>query len=57
MILDCGSIMDGKNSGEFNTSIIGSQTVCVWKVSVPQSNGNSINIISYVITEKDKLKN
>lgn len=55
--LDCGAIKDGVNSGEFNTSITGSQAICIWKISVPPSNGDSVNIISYVVNEQNKLKN
>lgn len=48
--------MDGKKSGEFSTSISGGKTICIWKVSVPATDGSS-NIISYNISDKDKLKN
>lgn len=56
-ITDCGAILDGKKSGEFNTSIVGNKSICIWKVSVPPTEGSSVNTVSYIVSEKDKLKN
>lgn len=54
-VADCGAILDGTKNGEFNTSISGDKSTCIWKVDVTAK--DSVNILSYTVTKKDELKN
>lgn len=55
-VTDCGKVMDSK-IGEFNTNVTGNQRICIWKVTVPATEGDSVNIISYTFNKNDSLKN
>ncbi|KAF8774166.1 Cubilin like protein [Argiope bruennichi] len=57
-VADCGDSLSGKTSSEF--SIIPNKTLCIWKVSVPETEDNAndiVNIISYSVSKKDEIGN
>jgi len=54
-LADCGQILEGGKSGEFNTSLVGNQAVCIWKVDVTDK--SAVNTISYSMSKKDAYEN
>ncbi|GIY34249.1 CUB domain-containing protein [Caerostris extrusa] len=54
-VADCGAVLSGKTSDEF--SVVANKTICIWKVSVPATENNAVNIISYSVTKKDEIGN
>lgn len=57
-VADCGATLSGKTSAEF--SVVANKTLCIWKVSVPETENNAkdiVNIISYTVSKKDEVGN
>ncbi|GBM20484.1 hypothetical protein AVEN_5564-1 [Araneus ventricosus] len=57
-IADCGASLSGKTSAEF--SVVPNKTLCIWKVTVPETENNAkdiVNIISYSVSKKDEVGN